>query len=308
MARPLKDGVDYFPKDTDFYADDKVRLLRAEFGVKGMYLLDYILCDLYGKNGYYIKWDKNKCYLVSDGAGCGCNPEFVAEFISGCIRCSFFNEGVFNMFGVLTSVGIQRRFVRMLKSRENFTFIEEYFLLDMSDKKDIPSSILDKIAFKKVSNKENSIKSGENPVKSTDNPQSRIEENREKVEEKESKVESSSRATIPYKKVMELYNSICVSYPKCQTMSDARKKAIGARFKQYTLDDFKRLFEKAEASSFMKGGNNRNWSATFDWLIKDANMAKVLDGNYDDKGAQKRGNGDGSSFLDLIKEGGENGF
>lgn len=32
MARPLKDGVDYFPKDTDFYADDKVRLLRAEFG------------------------------------------------------------------------------------------------------------------------------------------------------------------------------------------------------------------------------------------------------------------------------------
>ena len=29
MARPLKDGVDYFPKDTDFYADDKVRLLRA---------------------------------------------------------------------------------------------------------------------------------------------------------------------------------------------------------------------------------------------------------------------------------------
>ena len=35
MARPLKDGVDYFPKDTDFYADDKVRLLRAEFGSKG---------------------------------------------------------------------------------------------------------------------------------------------------------------------------------------------------------------------------------------------------------------------------------
>ena len=100
MARPLKDGVDYFPKDTDFYADDKVRLLRAEFGSKGMYLLDYILCDLYGKNGYFIKWDKNKCYLVSDGAGCGCSPEFVAEFISGCIRCSFFDERVFDMFGV----------------------------------------------------------------------------------------------------------------------------------------------------------------------------------------------------------------
>lgn len=43
------------------------------------------------------------------------------------------------------------------------------------------------------------------------------------------------------------------------------------------------MFEKAEASSFLKGANNHDWSATFDWLIKDSNMAKVLDGNYDDK-------------------------
>ena len=51
----------------------------------------------------------------------------------------------------------------------------------------------------------------------------------------------------------------------------------------YTVDDFKKLFEKAEASDFLKGANDRNWSATFDWLIKDANMAKVLDGNYNKK-------------------------
>ena len=47
-------------------------------------------------------------------------------------------------------------------------------------------------------------------------------------------------------------------------------------------EDFKTLFEKAEASRFLKGANDRNWSATFDWLITDTNMAKVLDGNYDD--------------------------
>ena len=43
------------------------------------------------------------------------------------------------------------------------------------------------------------------------------------------------------------------------------------------------VFEKAEASHFLKGGNGRDWSADFDWLMKDANFAKVLDGNYDDK-------------------------
>ncbi len=66
-------------------------------------------------------------------------------------------------------------------------------------------------------------------------------------------------------------------------MSDARKKSIKARLSTYSVDDFSTLFKKAEASSFLKGGNNRNWQANFDWLIKDGNMAKVLDGNYDDK-------------------------
>lgn len=88
---------------------------------------------------------------------------------------------------------------------------------------------------------------------------------------------------VPYEQIKAMYNEICKSLPRCTAMSDARKKAIKARFSSgYTLDDFKRLFEKTEASSFMKGANSRNWRATFDWLLKDANMAKVLDGNYDD--------------------------
>lgn len=87
-----------------------------------------------------------------------------------------------------------------------------------------------------------------------------------------------------YATIRELYNSVCGSYPRLVKMSDTRKKAINARLKTgYTLDDFRKLFEKAEASDFMKGANKRNWSATFDWMICDSNMAKVLDGNYDSR-------------------------
>lgn len=89
--------------------------------------------------------------------------------------------------------------------------------------------------------------------------------------------------------IRELYNSVCGSYPRLVKMSEARKKAVRARLRAgYTVDDFRRLFEMAEASSFLKGKNNRNWTATFDWLIADANMAKVLDGNYSDREGQKR--------------------
>ena len=89
---------------------------------------------------------------------------------------------------------------------------------------------------------------------------------------------------VPYDEIQALYNRLCPSLPKCTAMSEARKKALKARIRSgYTLDDFRRLFENAEASEFLKGQNNRNWTATFDWLVADANMAKVLDGNYDNR-------------------------
>lgn len=84
--------------------------------------------------------------------------------------------------------------------------------------------------------------------------------------------------------IQSLYNSICGSYPRLVKMSEKRKKAIRARIKSgYTLDDFKRLFQIAEQSDFLKGKNARDWYADFDWMIKDSNMAKILEGKYLDR-------------------------
>ena len=105
--------------------------------------------------------------------------------------------------------------------------------------------------------------------------------------------DAETRPSVPYDKVKDLYNSICKSLPACKSLSDARKKVIKARFNSgRTLADFEEVFRKTEASSFLTGGNDRNWQASFDWLIKDANMAKVLDGNYDERPERKpRGKG-----------------
>ena len=93
-----------------------------------------------------------------------------------------------------------------------------------------------------------------------------------------------------YEEIRDLYNEICTSFPKVRSLSEARKKAIKARMANgYTVDSFRELFQRAEASSFLKGKNDRNWQATFDWLIKDSNMAKVIDGNYADKGGGSYG-------------------
>jgi hypothetical protein len=106
-----------------------------------------------------------------------------------------------------------------------------------------------------------------------------------KVSKEEGEMSDSTESDAPpsYKQIVDLFHSICISFPKIRSLSDARKKAIKARMNTYSLDEFRTMFENAEASSFLKGKNDRNWTATFDWLIKDANMAKVLEGNYADK-------------------------
>ena len=106
----------------------------------------------------------------------------------------------------------------------------------------------------------------------------------DKIREEVDKIREDNKKGTDLQSVVDLFHKICVSYPKIRSLSEARKKAINARLKTYSMDDFKTVFENAENSSFLKGKNDRNWSANFDWLIADKNMAKVLEGNYADKG------------------------
>ena len=112
---------------------------------------------------------------------------------------------------------------------------------------------------------------------------SQAEGDKEGESDTELDIRGREQEPAPLQQIADLYNSICKSFPAIRSLSDARKKAIKARLNTYSVEDFKAMFEKAEASSFLKGTNERNWTATFDWLIKDSNMAKVLDGNYDDR-------------------------
>lgn len=103
--------------------------------------------------------------------------------------------------------------------------------------------------------------------------------------EKESATDVAEEAVkVPYQEIMELFNTICVSFPKVTKMTEKRKKAVKARFNNgYTLEDFKRAFETAEQSDFLKGNNDRKWKADFDWLTNENNLAKTLEGKYNNK-------------------------
>ena len=81
--------------------------------------------------------------------------------------------------------------------------------------------------------------------------------------------------------ILDLFNRICCSFGRVKNITKSRAEIIDNSLKTYSLNDFKKVFEKAEQSDFLKGNNSRSWSASFDWLIKEDNMAKVLEGKYD---------------------------
>ena len=114
-------------------------------------------------------------------------------------------------------------------------------------------------------------------------------------------IKNDKKEDICYQQIADMYNNTCVSFPRLTKLSDDRKKAIKARLRTYTVDDLQRVFSMAEQSDFLKGANDRNWSANFDWMMKDSNMAKILDGNYTNKKSQVKNLPEWFENQDIIK-------
>jgi hypothetical protein len=87
------------------------------------------------------------------------------------------------------------------------------------------------------------------------------------------------------KSVLSLYDTL--GLPRITKLTPPRKRALRARLKEhpeYTW--WENFFARVKRSDFLMGRKKGvNWKATFDWLMKPANLQKVLEGNYDQQSA-----------------------
>lgn len=82
---------------------------------------------------------------------------------------------------------------------------------------------------------------------------------------------------VDYQSIVDDYNATCTKLPTCRKLSDARRKAIRARLHTYTPEELHQIFVNAQNSPWHTGSNKNNWTADFDWLMKDVNAAKMLE-------------------------------
>lgn len=151
--------------DTDFFQDRKIKLVRGNFGAKGIVVVLALFCQIYKENGYFLRWSDDDCALLADGlGGCGIRPETVREVVSGCLEWGLFDRAVFLRFGALTSRGIQRRYLRMWPKRLNIPMYQEYWLLSDASEEEVPASISIKVALFSIEEGKTPVIPGKTPV------------------------------------------------------------------------------------------------------------------------------------------------
>ena len=101
MARPTKQGLEYFSFDTDFFSDVKIRRISRACGPASTSILICLLCNIYRDKGYYIAWDENLPFVVADTIGT--TEGAVEEVIKKAIQVGFFDKELFDKYKILTS-------------------------------------------------------------------------------------------------------------------------------------------------------------------------------------------------------------
>lgn len=108
---------------------------------------------------------------------------------------------------------------------------------------------------------------------------------REEIDKEKDTLTSDDEAPAPmdYQSIMDSFNQICASQPKIKVITEPRKKAIKRASKTVEANGgFESLFQRVERSDFLSG-RVKKWICGFDWILKPANLTKILEGNYDGK-------------------------
>ncbi len=116
--------------------------------------------------------------------------------------------------------------------------------------------------------------------------------------EREIESEIEGEGEISFDAIMKYYNDNCGKLPKIESMTDARKKLINARYKDYGKESIAKVIKAAAASDFLTGGNDKKWTANFDWIFNPNNFVKILEGNYGNKAdKQTKGSWDNDIYT-----------
>ncbi|MCG8342879.1 MAG: DUF4373 domain-containing protein [Chlorobiales bacterium] len=133
MARPTKTGLDYFPMDC--VPDGKLELFIAENGAEGFGILVILWRLIYKEEGYYIKCDNDLVLRIRRASLS--YTETIENVIKNALKRGIFDKGMHESHGILTSAGIQRRYLTITERRKEVRVIQDFLVIDVCEYKNL---------------------------------------------------------------------------------------------------------------------------------------------------------------------------
>ncbi len=139
MAGKPKKRIDYAGWSVDIFSNDiKIDKLLDAQGWTGFGIYFYLCQMAFGSEGYYYEWCYDLCATTARKMGGGVGAGTVKETVDYCLQIGLFDKGLFDRWEVLTSRGIQKSYLAVVKgkSRRTVEIYKDYWLLDVSEKED----------------------------------------------------------------------------------------------------------------------------------------------------------------------------
>ena len=130
MARPRKDGLDYFPLDVNFLSDLKIKKIIRAYGAQAVAVVMSVLTTIYRDNGYFATYDDDLIFIIADELKL--EDSYVKNVIEKLIEVDFLSKEQKEKNNILTSIGIQERYLKACERRVKTTLNATYSLLNDS--------------------------------------------------------------------------------------------------------------------------------------------------------------------------------
>lgn len=272
MAGKPKKRIDYAGWSVDIFSNDtKIDMLIEAQGWSGFGVYFYLCQMAFGSEGYFYEWGYTLCATTARKMGGGIGAGTVRETVDYCLQIGLFDKGLFDRWGVLTSRGIQKSYVLVLKSknRNGTKLIKEYWLLD-----DEETNCQDVIFVRKNQEKieENGYLLGENDHSLGENDHSLAQKKSKVKDSKENNIFVATPAkpkqttatfsvdSFEIKCVDLLIDSCLKSFPNSKvprTLSEKQKWAIDIdrmkRIDGRTEEDITKALKYAISDTFWQG-------------------------------------------------------
>ncbi|TLQ05444.1 DUF4373 domain-containing protein [Pediococcus stilesii] len=118
MARPTKQGLDYFPFDVDLFSDPVIEMVSGKYEAKGELAVVKLLNEIYRQNGYYLEWNELTAGQLQKRVP-GASAGMIEQIVGLLVKWNYFDSKLFDSEKVLTSAHIQEVYFEATKRRKS---------------------------------------------------------------------------------------------------------------------------------------------------------------------------------------------